>query len=59
MTHGNRTCYYEASPEEKAYHKVKFVYTRARDGWAPSYIKIREDYAFTKPDMEVRYEDSN
>ena len=56
MTHGNRTCYYEASPEEKAYFKVKSVYAKAKRLKAMTVIADPMGYRDTKPDMEVRYE---
>ena len=55
MTHGNRVCFYEASPEEKAYHKVKSVYAKAARLRAVTTIANPMDYLGTKPDMEVRY----
>ena len=59
MTHGNRVCFYEASPEEKAYHKVKSVYAKAARIKAMTTITDPMGYRDTKPDMEVRYESPN
>ncbi len=56
MTHGNRTCFYEASPEEKAYYKIKSVYAKSARIKAMTEIADPMHYRCTKPDMEVRYD---
>ena len=52
--HLNRTVCYERTGEEKAFGKVRSVYISARDKASITCIKTRDDYAFTKPDIEVR-----
>ena len=59
MTHSNRVCFYEASPEEKAYHKVQSVYAKAARIKAMTTIADPMNYRCTKPDMEVRYVGKN
>ena len=53
--HLNRTCFYERTVEEKAYHKVKSIYVKRRDLASITKIKTRNDYAFSVPDQEIRY----
>ncbi len=59
MKHGNRKVCYEASPEEKAYYKIKSVYSKAARLKAMTVIKDPNDYRGTRPDMEVRYVGTN
>ncbi len=54
--HLNRQTCYERTQEEIAYYKIKSIYIRERDLAAITKIKTRDDYAFTKPDQEIRYD---
>lgn len=59
MNYLNRTICYKRTEEEKAYFKVLSVYVSARDQAAPTTIRTRDSYGYTKPDQVVRYKVQN